>query len=128
MPYKERLKQLNLPTLNYRRVRGDMILVYKVLHGLIDGACACHLPLSNLVHTRGNSYKLHQNLIKHSFTSHFFSNRVVKLWNSLPNNVVTASSVHSFEHRLDTHWLNQDLVFNWHAVIAGTGDRSHLNC
>jgi len=27
-PYKERLRRLNLPTLKYRRVRGDMIEVF----------------------------------------------------------------------------------------------------
>jgi len=31
LSYVERLKYLNLPTLQYRRFRGDMIMVYKVL-------------------------------------------------------------------------------------------------
>jgi len=31
LPYMERLKQLKLPTLKYRRLRGDMIEVYKSL-------------------------------------------------------------------------------------------------
>ena len=30
----DRLKNLNLPTLLYRRLRGDMIMVYKLLSGL----------------------------------------------------------------------------------------------
>ena len=34
--YKERLKKLKLPTLVYRRLRGDMIEVYKILHGIYD--------------------------------------------------------------------------------------------
>jgi len=29
MPYKDRLMHLNLPTLKYRRLRGDMIEVFK---------------------------------------------------------------------------------------------------
>ena len=36
LPYAERLKQLNLPTLSYRRVRGDMIQVFKIMNGLTD--------------------------------------------------------------------------------------------
>jgi len=32
--YSERLKRLNLPTLRYRRQHGDMIEVYKILHGI----------------------------------------------------------------------------------------------
>ena len=31
LTYKDRLKKLKLPTLKYRRIRGDMIEVYKIL-------------------------------------------------------------------------------------------------
>ena len=30
LTYKDRLKRLKLPTLKYRRIRGDMIEVYKI--------------------------------------------------------------------------------------------------
>jgi len=30
LPYEQRLRKLNLPTLRYRRHRGDMIEVYKI--------------------------------------------------------------------------------------------------
>ena len=36
LTYKERLQRLKLPTLVYRRARGDMIEVYKILHGYYD--------------------------------------------------------------------------------------------
>jgi len=36
LSYEQRLKKLNLPTLKYRRHRGDMIEVYKILHGIYD--------------------------------------------------------------------------------------------
>ena len=36
MPYKERLKKLKLPTLVYRRLRGDMIEVYKLTQQKYD--------------------------------------------------------------------------------------------
>jgi len=34
--YKERLMELKLPTLKYRRIRGDMIEVYKLLMNKYD--------------------------------------------------------------------------------------------
>ncbi|XP_072039474.1 uncharacterized protein [Amphiura filiformis] len=34
LPYEMRLRRLNLPTLAYRRLRGDMIQVYKIMHGI----------------------------------------------------------------------------------------------
>ena len=35
-PYEERLKELNLPTLAYRRYRGDMIELFKIIKGFYD--------------------------------------------------------------------------------------------
>ena len=34
-PYEERLRELELPSLVYRRRRGDMILMFKVINGLL---------------------------------------------------------------------------------------------
>jgi len=36
LAYKDRLKACNMPTLHYRRVRGDMIETYKILSGKYD--------------------------------------------------------------------------------------------
>ena len=36
LSYPERLKKLGLPTLAYRRIRGDMIEVYKIIKGCYD--------------------------------------------------------------------------------------------
>ena len=38
LDYKERLIRLHLPTLSYRRLRGDMIEIYKILTGKYDSA------------------------------------------------------------------------------------------
>jgi len=34
-----------LPTLKYRRLRGDMIEVYKIIHGKYDKTCSLELEL-----------------------------------------------------------------------------------
>ena len=36
LSYPDRLKRLNLPTLAYRRVRGDMIQCFKISHDIYD--------------------------------------------------------------------------------------------
>ena len=36
MDYPNRLKKLKMPTLKYRRLRGDMIEVYKIINGIYD--------------------------------------------------------------------------------------------
>ena len=48
LPYKERLLQLNLHTLKYRRLRGDMIEVYKITHDMYDKSVALELPQLSL--------------------------------------------------------------------------------
>ena len=49
LDYKERLKRLNLPTLSYRHLRGDMIEMYKILTGKYSSSVT-----SNVVTLREN--------------------------------------------------------------------------
>ena len=42
-----------------------------------------------------------------------FSNRVVNIWNSLPNWVVSANTTNTFKARLDKFWHNQDVVYDF---------------
>jgi len=48
----------------------------------------------------------------------------VSLLNSLPNGVVDADSIDCFKGRLDKFWNNQDVLYNWEADFAGTGNQS----
>ena len=101
--YPERLRRLKLPSLEHRHNRGDMIDVYKYVHGLYD----CHKPklnLSGVTHTRGHSLKLSKSHCKRRVRSNYFAERVVSLWNSLPEETVTAPSLNAFKARLDKFW------------------------
>ena len=44
MTYEERLKKQNIPTLGYRRMRGDMIETYKILTGKYDSIVVQFMP------------------------------------------------------------------------------------
>jgi len=63
MSYTDRLSRLKLPTLKYRRLRGDMIEVFKVAHDLYDPDVSLNLAYHSGTITTGNKYKL----IKHRF-------------------------------------------------------------
>ena len=101
LPYPERLRVLNLPSLIYRRARGDMIETYKYQHNMYD----IDNEWFNLRQvTRGHTRKLIKPRCNSTLRLHCFSNRVVNHWNSLPENVVSAPSVNAFKSRLDNHW------------------------
>ena len=87
LPYKECLLQLNLPTLKSRRLRGDMIEVYKTTHDMYDRSVALELP-RNVSSTRGNKYKLQNHSFHYNFRKFSFAARIVSVWNSLPDHVV----------------------------------------
>lgn len=108
LPYQERLKILKLPTLNYRRKRGDMIMCYKLLYGLVDSpGNLLKLAGPSQMALRGNSKKLEKSRKNTSLRQHNFTQRVVNDWNSLPEKVVTASSINTFKNALDLHWKHK---------------------
>ena len=59
LDYKERLKRLNLPTLAYRRLRGDMIEMYTIFTGKYDSTVTsnCITLRENDSITRGHNLK-----------------------------------------------------------------------
>ena len=96
--YRERfLPVLNLLTLKYRRYRGDMVEVFKIIKGIYDPTCVPHLDLLKLsddeIRTRGTKYKLIQRHCCYDLRIFNFSNRAIPIWNSLSNHVVSADTV-----------------------------------
>ena len=71
-PYRERLFHLNLPTLKYRRLRGDMIEVFKITHNIYDEAVSPDLSFYARASTRGNNYKLVNHSFHYDLCKHFF--------------------------------------------------------
>jgi len=75
LTYAERLSYLNLPTLHYRRIRGDMIMVFKIVTGVMDSMVSYKFIGSHSV-TRGNRYKPPQKHVHYNLTKFSFSNRL----------------------------------------------------
>ena len=104
LPYESRLEVLGLPSLTYRRFRGDLILIYKAFHIPNSPIRNLFVVCSQPYGTRGHQFKLakpscHLNIRKYSFP-----NRIINHWNSLPDLIVSASSLNSFKSRIDTHF------------------------
>ena len=97
--YKDRLPLLELPSLEERRVRGDLIEEFQMLKGKLD--YSLFFKLSWDFKVRGHTYKIVKNSFRLDVWTNFFSNRVVNAWNELPQYVVDAETVNSFKARLD---------------------------
>ena len=106
LSYEDRLRKLQLPTLRYRRLRGDMTETYKLLHDIYDPILPKLLEPVEKSKTRGHRLKLPKKSAKNNIKGHVFSHRIVNDWNSLPEDVVSAPSVNAFKNRLDCHWRN----------------------
>ena len=111
LPYPERLRRLNLPTLRFRRMRGDVIEVYKNLTNCYDQTVSLNLKRASSS-TRGHSMKLFQERSRLDIRKHSFRNRIVSVWNSLPEEVVTAPTLNSFKNRLDRHWKSHPMLYD----------------
>ncbi|KAI8517532.1 hypothetical protein Bbelb_035490 [Branchiostoma belcheri] len=102
--YEDRLRRLKLPTLGYRRKRGDMIQIFKFVKGFdrVDPNSLFNFNVDG--RTRGHSYKIVKPQAKKSTRANFFSVRTVNSWNSLPAEVVAAETVNIFKSKIDNFW------------------------
>ena len=117
LEYEDRLKRLHLPSLEYRRTRGDMIEVYKIMHEYYDPSTTSTLfscPTNDYtstnnpetqsnpsMSTRGHDYKLTKHRRNKRNFQESFTNRTINLWNNLPKEAVYAKSLNSFKNQLD---------------------------
>ena len=105
LPYTERLQALKLPSLYYRRRRGDMIAMYQMLHGGIDLDSHDFFERSTARVTRGHSWRLLKPRAVTRVRRNAFSVRFITDRNSLPSGVIVdANTLNQFKNRLDTHW------------------------
>ena len=104
--YNERLKLMKLPSLKFRRNRGDLIEVYKYTHDFYNvNNSMFELDKNN--RTRGHNLKLVKPRCRLGVRQNFFSNRIIDKWNNLPAEIVNSPTLNSFKSRLDHHLASE---------------------
>ena len=154
MSYPERLKILDLTTLESRRLRGDLIEVFKILKGhdnidrniffsqtlefvggitpveltnKYDSGVNLYLEKQQDNITRGHSLKLVNNRYHYDLRKFSFAPRIDNVWNSLPEIVISAATTDTFKRRLDKFWQHQDILYDYKVELTGVGNRSQIN-
>ena len=106
LSYEERMKELDLFSLKHRRQRGDMIMVYKILHGFIKIDMSDLFQYNLSGKTRGHNYKLQvPGPIKTDIRRDSFSQRIILPWNGLPCNIVNSQTTQAFKREYDKHHI-----------------------
>ena len=103
LKYEERLKRLNLTTLETRCLRADLIEVYKIMHGIDGLKITDFFDLLQGGRTRGHNFKIFKKAFRTNKKKYSFSNRVIERWNLLPEGMVSAININSFKNLLDHH-------------------------
>ena len=115
--YPEQLRRAKLPTLSYRRLRGDMIDTFKHLSHVPKGYDVTVLTESFKIierprPTRKHKYQLQRIHDNKSILSKSFYFRIREIWNDLSDSVVNSLTVDSFKNHLDDHWKNLPIKFD----------------
>jgi len=88
--------KLTLTTLDTRRIRGDIIEVFKILNGF-ENLNPCSFFTLSTAPTRDHSIKL----VKPRRNKFSFAHRIIDIWNSLDENIVACDLLNSFRHRIE---------------------------
>ena len=111
LSYEKRLKRLDMPTLDYRKLRCDITATFKLLNSKIGHNKKVSQGPLNRADTakslpgHGKKIKLDKlriELWKNSFSQH------VNEWNNFPTELISSQRFRQFKSRLD-HWKYREL-------------------
>ena len=103
LTYEERLREINLPTLEERRERGDLITVFK-LYNKMEEADNEELLITErreIGFTRGHTKKLRKGRCLNNVKKNSFPHRNIEVWNKLSEEVISVKTVHQLKEKLD---------------------------
>ena len=125
LSYRARLEALELESLEIRRLRATLILIYNIVHNHIlhSSSASSFFRLSagtsdvNSHCLRGHSLKLFIPRANSGIVHNFAPIRFIYIWNDLPGHVVSAPNIVTFKRLL----LKQDLS----SYVVGRALRSN---
>lgn len=112
--YEERLKELNLMSLEQRHIRQDLLTFYNIINKKMDIDLDGITEIIGKERTRGNFYKIRPKYARLECRRNAYFHRIWKIWNELPDAVVKKTSVNGFKKELEQYMIIKGL---WPPII-----------
>jgi len=113
LTYSERLCRLGYAdTLELRRLKSDLIMMFKIIHKLIAIDFDDFFAINNFTCTRGHNFKLNKPRCNNNARQFSFACRCIDVWNALPFHVVAADSINGFKAGLSKFNVNKFLKYS----------------
>ncbi len=106
LPYEDRLRRLNIFSLERRRLRGNLILAYDKFHGRLDLPQAEFFDAPAERDLRGHDFKLRHRSFHLLRRKAAFPVRLATSWNKLPMEIVNSATLDTFKRLLDSAWFS----------------------
>jgi hypothetical protein len=108
LSYEERINVLNIPTLENRRKRGDLIQMYKIAKGY--DKINFHNPIRHTepsICSRRHNKRIRREILNkgsknETIRHNFFTNRISNDWNSLTQTIIDSETINSFKKQIDS--------------------------
>ena len=100
LSYAQMLQEFKLFSLDYRRKRGDIIQLFKILNNIEDIKPESMFKFSTS-DTRGHNRKLYKPQYNKGSRQHSFCIRTINPWNKLAQKTVDSKNMKEFKTRLD---------------------------
>ena len=113
LSYHQRLSELKLPSLKFRRIRGDLIQAYKVFNKVDDLKVDDIFKLNHYDKTRNSLFKIFITQSNTNKKKYSYNNRVARYWNNLSNCSKTANSTNTFKNLLAKEKDINDLIYQY---------------
>jgi hypothetical protein len=104
LSYSDRLANLAVDSLELRRLKTDLVIMFKILNNIIDIDSSIFTLASFEINLRRHNKYLLKPLSRINCRAFSFACRNINTWNALPQNVIDCNSLSLFKDRL--HSLN----------------------
>ena len=109
LSYQEQLSRLSLLSLKSRRVRAQLIAIFKMFKGTSGLKFEDFFTIQRFRKTRGHIGRVTTKYAKHNYRLHFFTVYIITLWNQLSQDEVNSLSVSSFKAKIQAFFTRHGL-------------------